>query len=166
MKYLFLLIIFLPIAVAALVLVSKNNNNNKEPSDLPSADSSLDRQMDSSVQNAPSSTFGRQNYVDFDQVPFDTTAMLEKKDESQSWGNEVSTDQATRNHAAVQQVTRTQTETYPSGGPSMSLTPFQLEQVKEQIEQGRLINAVKLVREFSGTGLKEAKGYVDSLRKL
>ncbi|WP_240677851.1 ribosomal protein L7/L12 [Actinacidiphila soli] len=42
-------------------------------------------------------------------------------------------------------------------------TPAGLERVREQLRQGRQIQAIKIYRELTGAGLKEAKEAVDRL---
>jgi ribosomal protein L7/L12 len=42
-------------------------------------------------------------------------------------------------------------------------TPAGLERVREQLRQGRQIRAIKIYRELTGAGLKEAKEAVDRL---
>lgn len=50
----------------------------------------------------------------------------------------------------------------PTAGPT--LTPAELQDVKQLVEAGRTIEAIKLVRLRTNIGLKEAKDAVDALR--
>lgn len=44
-------------------------------------------------------------------------------------------------------------------------TPTPLKDLMELIEQGRMLDAVKMQRQQTGMGLKESKDYVDDLKK-
>lgn len=46
---------------------------------------------------------------------------------------------------------------------SAQLTPEQIRQINEAIFAGHTIEAIKLYREYTGLGLKEAKDFVDAV---
>ena len=43
------------------------------------------------------------------------------------------------------------------------LTDLQVQQINDALAAGRKVEAIKLYREFTGTGLKEAKDFIDAL---
>lgn len=47
--------------------------------------------------------------------------------------------------------------------PSKNLSDVNMQMVADELEQGQKINAIKLYREMTGVGLKEAKEFVDQL---
>ncbi len=53
----------------------------------------------------------------------------------------------------------------PAGGGFVELTDELREEVWKRVHTGHMIDAVKLVRDRTGLGLKESKDYVDALRR-
>lgn len=53
----------------------------------------------------------------------------------------------------------------PTGGPWPQLSDAQLEAIVTELKQGRKIQAIKLLREATGMGLKEAKDGVEALAR-
>jgi ribosomal protein L7/L12 len=51
----------------------------------------------------------------------------------------------------------------PDWGQNVGFTPQQVAQINAEIQADRKINAIKLYREFTGLGLKEAKDAVDAM---
>ena len=45
----------------------------------------------------------------------------------------------------------------------MAIPPEKIKEIKQLIVQGKLLNAIKMYREISGVGLKEAKDVIQSL---